>query len=342
MSVMIGVDPHKASHTAVMVDDGEVELARRKVRASVGQAEQLLGWAATFGPQRRWAVESANGWGYLLSQQLLAAGEVVLDVPATLAARVRLLGSGRSAKNDPNDARSVAIAALRTPGLAVVARTDHREVLRLLAKRSHDLSRARTRVACRLHALLAELHPGGLAGEIYVSKARQLLAQIVPQTAVAAARKQLAADHVEDLGRIDAQMRVARQRIQDAVAASGTSLTELFGVGPIVAATIIGYTGDVSRFGTRHQFAAYTGTAPVEMSSGGRIVHRLSRRGNRQLNHAIHIAAVTQIRYSHSPGRAFYDGKLAEGKTPKEALRALKRRISDAVYRQLKTDAPRP
>jgi hypothetical protein len=102
---------------------------------------------------------------------------------------------------------------------------------------------------------------------------------------------------------------------------------------------VIGYTGDVTRFANRDQFAVYTGTAPIEVSSGGRVVHRLSRRGNRQLNHAIHIAAITQIRFAHSPGRAFYDRKIAEGKTKREAVRALKRRISDALYRQMLHDA---
>ncbi|MDQ3641853.1 MAG: transposase, partial [Actinomycetota bacterium] len=133
----------------------------------------------------------------------------------------------------------------------------------------------------------------------------------------------------------------SKRRIADAIVAAKTSLTEVFGVGPVVAAMLIGYTGDVRRFPTRHHYAAYNGTAPIEVSSGGRVVHRLSRRGNRQLNHAIHIAAVTQIRFSHSVGRAFFERKVAEGKTKKEALRALKRRISDAVYHQLLMDADR-
>jgi transposase len=100
----------------------------------------------------------------------------------------------------------------------------------------------------------------------------------------------------------------------------------------------VGYTGDVRRFRTRNHYATYTGTAPIELSSGGRIVHRLSRRGNRQLNHAIHIAAITQIRYAHTEGRVYFDRKVADGHTKKEALRALKRRISDAVYRRILTD----
>jgi transposase len=340
VTVMIGIDPHKGSHTAVVVDATESELARLRVRASGRQVDQLLAWAMPY-ETRTWAVESANGWGYLLSQQLVAAGERVVDVPATLAARVRVLSSGRSNKNDPNDARSVAVAALRSPGPREVARTDHQEVLRLLAKRNHDLARARNRTACRLHALLAELVPGGVAGEISATTAQRLLADVEACSPVEATRRDIAEEHLEDLRRLDAQIKAAKARIRIAVAATNTSLTELFGVGPFVAAIIIGHTGDISRFRSRDHYAAYTGTAPIEVSSGGRVVHRLSRRGNRKLNHAIHIAAVSQIRHRNSEGRAFYDRKLAEGKTTKEALRALKRRISDAVYRQLQADARR-
>jgi hypothetical protein len=112
-------------------------------------------------------------------------------------------------------------------------------------------------------------------------------------------------------------------------------------VGPVIAAAVIGDVRHVSRFPNRNHFAAYTGTAPIEVASGGRKIHRLSRRGNRRLNHAIHMAAVTQIRYRHSPGRAYYDKKLAEGKTPKEALRCLKRQISDAIFACLQADARR-
>ena len=165
MKVMIGVDPHKGSHTAVAVDEGESELATVRAQATRHQLDQLLEWAAPF-DERTWAVESAWGLGYLLCQQLLDVGEEVLDVPATLAARVRVLGSGRSNKNDPNDARSVAVAALRAPSLASVGRSDEVGVLRLLAKRNSDLGRARNRSACRLHALLGELVAGGIPKEI--------------------------------------------------------------------------------------------------------------------------------------------------------------------------------
>src|SRR6266498_4949528 len=335
---MIGVDPHKGSHTAVAIGGDEARLAKVKVRATRRHVDQLLEWAARF-EERTWAIESAGGLGYLLAQQLVGAGEQVVDVPATLAARVRILGTGRSNKNDPNDALSVAVAALRAPRLASVARADHAGVLRLLAKRNNELGRARNKTACRLHGLLAELVPGGISNEINAASAERMLDGVKPASLVEVARQALALEHLDDLRRLDTQMRLSKARIAEAIAASGTSLTELFGVGPVVAAMLIGHTGDVARFRNRDHFAAYTGAAPIEVSSSGRITHRLSRRGNRQLNHAIHIAAITQIRFAHSPGRAFFERKVAEGKTKKEAVRALKRRISDAIYHQLALDA---
>ena len=182
---------------------------------------------------------------------------------------------------------------------------------------------------------------GGVAKAITAGQAAHVLGSITPPDAVAAARRELAAEFLEDLRRIDAQMRDAKKKLATAVRASGTTLTSLFGVGPIVAATVIGDARDVSRFADRDHFAAYNGTAPIEVSSGNRKVYRLSRRGNRRLNHAIHMAAVTQVSQRHSDGRAYYERKRAEGKTPKEALRCLKRRISDAVFAQLQADARR-
>ena len=168
-----------------------------------------------------------------------------------------------------------------------------------------------------------------------------MLESIEPAGAVALARCELAAEFLDDLRRIDAQMRDTKKKLALVVRASGTTLTEIFGVGPVIAATMIGYAADASRFPSRDNFAAYNGTAPIEVSSGNRKIYRLSRRGNRRLNHAVHMAAVTQIRYRHSDGRAYYDRKLAEGKTPKEALRCLKRRASDAIYARLQADARR-
>jgi transposase len=265
----------------------------------------------------------------------------VLDVPPKLGARVRLLAAGDINKNDPNDARSVAVAALRSAGVREVRPDDHAAVLKIWSKRHRDLGRGRTQVVCRLHAALCQLVPGGVSKAIRVAAAARLLDSITPAGAVEAARCELAAAFLEDLRGIDARIRETRKKLAVAVAATGTSLTGLYGVGPVVAAAVIGDVRDVSRFPGRDHFAACNGTAPIEVSSGPRKIYRLSRRGNRRLNHAVHMAAVTQIGHRHSEGRAYYDKKLAEGKTPKEALRSLKRQISNAIFACLQADARR-
>ena len=338
VAVMIGVDPHKGSHTAVVISLGEEPLGEIRIRACAAQAGKLVAWAADW-PERTWAVEGAAGLGRLLAQQLVAAGERVLDVQPKLAARVRLLQAGDTNKNDPNDALSVAVAALRSRTARQVTAEDHPAVLKVWSKRHRDLARLRNQVACRLHAVLCDLVPGGLPKEISAAQGARILEQATPSGAVDRARAELAAEFLADMRRLDAQLRDTKKKLAAAVRASGTTLTDLFGVGPVIAGTIIGDITDVSRFPGRSHFASYNGTAPVEVSSGNRKIHRLSLRGNRRINHALHMAAITQIRHRHSDGRAYYDKKLAEGKTHKEALRALKRRISDAVFARLQTDA---
>jgi transposase len=324
----------------VVIGPAEEPLGEVRVRASAGQAEKLVAWAADW-PERTWAVEGAAGLGRLLAQQLVAAGERVLDVQPKLASRVRLLQAGDTNKNDPNDALSVAVAALRSKTARPVTAEDHPAVLKVWSKRHRDLARLRNQVACRLHAVLCDLVPGGHQKEISAAQAARILEQASPSGAVDQARAELAAEFLEDMRHLDAQLRGTRKKLAAAVRASGTTLTEVFGVGPVIAGTIIGDIADVSRFPGRDHFAAYNGTAPVEVSSGNHKIHRLSLRGNRRINHAIHMAAITQIRHKHSDGRTYYDKKIAEGKTHKEALRSLKRQISNAIYARLLADARR-
>ncbi|MGO9333347.1 MAG: transposase [Acidimicrobiales bacterium] len=165
------------------------------------------------------------------------------------------------------------------------------------------------------------------------------MANITPETPAEQVRYDMALELLDDVRRLDDQTKESHRRIRIAIKASGTSLAEIYGVGPIIAAQLIGYARDVRRFATRDAFASYNGTAPVEFASGGRVVHRVSQRGNRRLNHAVHMTAVSQIRQPGSEGRAYFERKVAEGKTKKEALRSLKRQISNAVYRQLLLDA---
>ena len=340
MTIMIGIDPHKATHTAVAIDSDERVLDEFTVRASKAQASRLRTWASQF-DDPAWAVESARGLGYLLSQQLVAAGETVFDVPPLLASRVRVSGSGRSQKNDPNDARAVAIAALRSDRLTQVVADDHAQVLRLLVKCHRDTAQLRAKQLVRLSALLTELSAGGIGSKATPRKAIELLEQIAVCDEVTRTRVMIARELLDDIARLDTQLKESKQRIGTAVAVSGTTLCDIVGIGPICAATIIGNTANVGRFPTKAHFATYNATAPLEASSGGKVRHRLNPRGNRQLNFAIHIAAVAQIR-TGGEGRVFYDRKVGEGKSNKEAIRALKRRISDRVYAHLIEDARKP
>jgi transposase len=338
MAVMTGTGPHKGSHTAVAVGAAEEPLGKLRVRACPDQAGKLVAWAQAW-PERTWAVEGARGLGRLLARQLAAAGERVLDVQPKLAARVRLLEAGDTNKTDPDDARSVAVAALRSKGRQEVTADGHAVVLKVWAKRHRDLSRTRNQVVCRLHAVLCELIPGGVPDEITAGLAARILEQVVPAGAVAQARCELAAELLDDIRHLDAQRREVKEKLAAAVTASGTSLTEVSGAGPVIAATVTGDVITVARFPSRDHFAARNGTAPAGVSSGQRKIYRLSLRGSRRLNHAVHLAAITWIRHKHSDGRACYQRKLAEGKTRKEALRCLKRRISDAIYARLRADA---
>jgi len=191
-------------------------------------------------------------------------------VPPKLAARVRLLQSGNTSKNDPNDAYSVAVAALRSKASRPVVAEDHAVVLKICAKRHRDLARARNQACCRLHAVLCDLVPGGIRREISAGKAARILEQVTPSGPAARARCELAAEFLADLRRLDAQLREANKKLAAAVRVSGTSLTGLFGVGPVIAGTVIGDVRQVFRFPDRDHFASWNGTAPVEVSSGDR------------------------------------------------------------------------
>jgi transposase len=333
---IIGIDPHKGSHTAVAIDGDERLVGELLVRADRRQHARLLHWAAEFEP-RVWAVEGASGVGALLAQQLVGAGETVLDVPPALSARARLLDSGHKDKTDPFDARSAAIVALRNRNLQAVVLEDHRQIMRLLARRHHQLIAARTRAICRLHAVLCELVEGGVSKNLSANRAASELRTLRPGDAIGIERKRIASEFLDEVRRHDQALIELRHRIDTAVATSETTVTDVHGVGPIVAAYLIGYTGDVRRFPNAGNYARYNATAPIEASSGPKTRHRLNPNGNRQLNHAIHIAALGQISHD-TPGRVYYLRKQAEGKSRKEAMRCLKRRISDAIYQQLRAD----
>lgn len=334
--ITIGIDPHKASVTAAALDRTAGTLDHRRVACTTETAEHLLAWAEAW-PERVWAVEGAAGLGHGVAQQLLAAGERVVDVPAKLAARARLLGGGSARKTDLTDAVSVASVAIHNPGLHDVVAEGHPVVLRLLSDRRDDVVAQRTRTMNRLQVLLRELVPGGAPRELTAARAAAFLAKVRPMTAADAQRKSIARDLLDDIRRADRQLKALAAEVNHAVAASGTTLPELLGIGAILAAKIIGHAGDITRFASKAHFASYTGTAPVEASSGDIRRHRLNRAGNRQLNTALHTAALVQVRCG-GPGRDHYHRKISELKTPKEAQRSLKRQLSNVVYRRLVDD----
>jgi len=197
-----------------------------------------------------------------------------------------------------------------------------------------------TQSVCRLHALLAVIVPSGTRRRLSAEKAAAVLSGVRPTTAVEKARQAQAHDLVGEVRRLDALLEASKRTIVEALAVVPTSLGELSGVGPVATCIILAHTGDVRRFADEDNYASYNATAPIEASSGLRKRHRLNPRGNRQLNHAMHIIAFSQLSHA-GPGRDYYERKIAEGKTQKEAVRALKRQISDVVYRQLVRDAQR-
>jgi transposase len=202
------------------------------------------------------------------------------------------------------------------------------------------MAKLRNKHCSRLHALLLELEAGGIGVKISVTNASELLDAITVGDEATRYRVMIGREVVDDIARLDVTLKASKKRITTAVTMSGTSLTDIVGVGPVGAATIIGYTKNIARFPTRGHYATYNATAPIEVSSAANTRHRLNPRGNRILNHAIHIAAITQLRHdtTRTAGRTTRRRSL-KAKPPKEAIRALKRRISDAVYKALIADA---
>jgi transposase len=339
MKVLIGVDPHKASVAVAAVDEAKGELLER---ASFPQdrvgLRALERWAKRF-PERRWAVENAGGLGRHLAVRLAGSGESVVDVPPKLSARVRMLSTGNARKNDRIDAVATALAASRNERLAAVDPEAASEALRLLSERREDLVAERTRALNRLHGLLRDLVPGGVARTLSADRASRILRGIRAQGGASARlRRGLASEVLRDVRTLDRKIANLNGRIEAEVEASGSTLTEIYGIGPILAAKILGTVGSVARFPSRGHFASYSGTAPVEASSGEVMRHRLSLAGNRHLNYALHMIAVCQAR-SATRGGSYYRKKIEEGKSRKEALRCLKRRVSDAVFRTLVADS---
>ncbi len=328
--VIIGVDPHKLSATIEVVDDHERMLGQGRFTTDLAGYTAMRTYAKAW-PERVWAVEGANGVGRPLAQRLLESGEQVVDVPAKLAARVRLFDTGHNRKTDAHDAHSIAMVAVRTRGLRVLQVDGELEALRLLVERRDALSRRRVQTVDRLQALLAELLPGQVKKDITTGQAKRMLASVRPRDVAGKTRRRIAAEELTELVAVEAKMKKATAELKTIVTARGSHLTDIHGIGPVVAARVLADVGDVARFADRNRFASWTGTAPLDASSGEQNRHRLSRAGNRRMNHMLHIAATTQIRLDTegagaTTGASSPPGRPDDASPPRSSLSWLRSR----------------
>jgi transposase len=265
--IIIGVDPHKLSATIEVVNDRERFLGSGRFATDQAGYTAMLDYAKVW-PERIWAVEGANGAGRPLAQRLLEAGESVVDVPAKLAARVRLFDTGHNRKTDALDAHSIAVVAVRTEGLRVLKVDGELEAMRMLTDRREALARRRVQTVNRLQALLAELLPGQAKKDITPLQAKAMLASVRPRDIAGKTRRSIAAEELAELIAVDAKTKKATAELKVMVLARGSRLMDLRGVGPVVAARVLADVGDVARFADRNRFASWTGTAPLDASSG--------------------------------------------------------------------------
>lgn len=337
--IVVGVDPHKQTHTAAAVEEASGELrGERTVRARVEGFEQLLAWARSFGSERLWALEDCRHVSVGLERFLLARGERVVRVPPKLMAGARRAARQRG-KSDAIDALAVARAALREPALAVAVLEGGSREIRLLLDHREDLVGERTRIQQRLRWHLHELEPeleipaGALDRRVWLERVGRRLARCEQTVQVRICRELLR--RTLELTRREREL---EGELATLVAAEAPALLELPGCGVLTAAKLIGETAGAERFADDAKLAMHAGAAPLPASSGKRQRHRLNRSGNRQLNCALHRIAVTQGRH-HPPARAYLARKQAEGKSRKEALRCLKRHLARTVYRTLSSTA---
>jgi transposase len=337
--VTLGIDAHKRTHTVVAVNEIGRELGTKTTTATTSEAHlEMLCWAERFGPERVWAVEDCRHLSRRLEADLLAAGERIVRVPPKLMAHAR--DAARSyGKSDPIDALAVARAALRHPDLPAAQLDGPSRVLRLLVDHREDLVAERTRCINRLRWHLHELDPAWDPPARSMNRYKSLDAIGGRLAATDGLVARIAGDIVAHIRDLTVRERALEREITVRVTELAPVLLALVGAGALTAAKIVAETADVRRFRSKDAFARHNGTAPLPVWSANRQRHRLSRTGNRQLNAAIHRVAITQARCHHD-AQIYLEQRLAHGNTRTEALRALKRRLSDIVYRALLADTP--
>ncbi len=331
--IVIGVDVHKQSLTAVAVDEAGRMLAETTVAAANGN---LLEWASGLGADQLWAIEDCRQLTRALERELIAAGEQLVRVPPKLMAPERRAGRQRG-RSDPIDALAVARAALREPRLSR-PRPDEQPFrdLKLLVDHREDLVDERRRIQQRLRWHLHQLDPSffvlakGLDRPLHLARVGRWLARRPAEVQVRVARELVA--RCRSLNRTIADL---DQELERRTAETASALLELPGCGAITAAKLLAQIGPIDRFQTDAQLARHSGVAPLEASSGRVQRHRLDRGGNRQLNCALYRIAITQARY-HPAARAYLERKHAEGKSRREAIRCLKRQLARVIFNTLK------
>jgi transposase len=336
--VTLGIDAHKRSHTVVVVDEAGRELATKTSTATTS-AEHLglLRWATRFGPDRCWAVEDCRHLSRRLEADLVRAGERIVRVPPKLMAHAR--DAARTyGKSDPIDALAVARAALRHPDLPAAQLDGPARELRLLVDHRDDLVAERTRAVNRLRWHLHELDPSWDPAARSLTSFKNLDAVGARLGAWDTLVARIAGDIVAHVRDLTVRERALERELTTRVAVLAPTLLDITGVGALTAAKIVGETADVRRFKSKDAYARHNGTAPLPVWSSNHPRHRLSRTGNRQLNAAIHRIAITQAR-CHPDAIVYLERRAAMRNTPTEARRALKRRLSDIVYRALLVDA---
>jgi len=336
--VIVGIDAHKRTHTAVAIDEAGRKLGEKTTGMPTTEANlELVRWANAFGPERRFAVEDCRHLSRRLEADLLVAGEALVRVPPKMMAHAR--DAARTyGKSDPIDALAVAQAALREPDLPVARLDGPSRDLRLLVDHREDLVRERTAQVNRLRWHLHELDPSWDPAPRSLVRFKHLDAAAARLQGLESTVARIARELVVKIRELTVAANALEREIAQMVSHLAASLLELAGVGALTAAKIVGETADVRRFRSKDAFARHDGTAPLPVWSGNKVRHRLSRTGNRQLNAAIHRIAVTQMRI-HQPAKDYLERRITLGNTKTEALRALKRHLSDVVFRALMSDA---
>lgn len=338
MAVVVGIDAHKRTHTAVAIDEAGRKLGQMRTRTTTTEANlELVRWADGFGPGRRFAVEDCRHLSRRLEADLLAAGEELVRVPPKLMAHAR--DAARTyGKSDPIDALAVARAALREPNLPVAHLEARTRDLRLMVDHREDLVRERTSQVNRLRWHLHELDPSWDPAPRVLARFKHLDELAARLDGIEGTLAWVARDLVARIRELTEAANELERRIVALVRDLASTLLAVPGVGSLTAAKIVAEVAGVRRFRSKDCFARHNGTAPLPVWSGNRVRHRLSRTGNRQLNAAIHRVAITQMRI-HEPAKDYLERRIAMGNTKTEALRALKRKLSDVVFRALLVDA---